>query len=370
MVFGNVGVSDWHERAARGPAPVDRRRPRAGTRRSRATTSPTARWRAATSTAPSARSPRPCHRRARWRRTTASRSASSLHALGHPAAAPVAPRRRSPTPSRRRLAHQRRRPESVPARHDRRDRGAGAARARPSRRGERSGQRAVERLGERVPQARSIILGTRRRRAARGRPDRGGLRRAHPQRRDRAGRLPGALGAAARARARHAGDPRRAHRVRRARRQEPRARRSCRSWPRRAARSSAARRSSRHCRSSSASRPTATGSPACTTGATWRASSAATPPPRAGPFSLAVLDLDHFKVVNDRFGHPAGDEVLMRVAALLLGDMRGQDVVVRTGGEEFVLLMPPDRRQRRAHRVRAPARGDPRRAAGTASRPG
>jgi diguanylate cyclase (GGDEF)-like protein len=59
-----------------------------------------------------------------------------------------------------------------------------------------------------------------------------------------------------------------------------------------------------------------------------------------GPFSLAVLDLDHFKHVNDRFGHQTGDEVLMRVAALLLGTMRGQDVVVRTGGEEFVLLMP------------------------------
>ncbi len=62
--------------------------------------------------------------------------------------------------------------------------------------------------------------------------------------------------------------------------------------------------------------------------------------PGPGPFSLAVLDLDHFKLVNDRFGHQAGDEVLMRVAALLLGAMRGQDVVVRTGGEEFMLLMP------------------------------
>ena len=62
--------------------------------------------------------------------------------------------------------------------------------------------------------------------------------------------------------------------------------------------------------------------------------------PDAGPFSLAVLDLDHFKLVNDRFGHDAGDQVLMRVAALLLGGVRGQDVVVRTGGEEFVLLMP------------------------------
>jgi diguanylate cyclase (GGDEF)-like protein len=59
-----------------------------------------------------------------------------------------------------------------------------------------------------------------------------------------------------------------------------------------------------------------------------------------GPFSLAMLDLDHFKAINDRFGHHAGDQVLMRVAALLLGGVRGQDVVVRTGGEEFMLLMP------------------------------
>jgi diguanylate cyclase (GGDEF)-like protein len=62
--------------------------------------------------------------------------------------------------------------------------------------------------------------------------------------------------------------------------------------------------------------------------------------PVAGPFSLAVLDLDDFKGINDRFGHQAGDRVLMRVAALLLGELRGQDVVVRSGGEEFVVLMP------------------------------
>jgi diguanylate cyclase (GGDEF)-like protein len=62
--------------------------------------------------------------------------------------------------------------------------------------------------------------------------------------------------------------------------------------------------------------------------------------PSAGPYSVAVLDLDDFKGINDRFGHQAGDSVLMRVSALLLGELRGQDVVVRTGGEEFVLLMP------------------------------
>ena len=56
--------------------------------------------------------------------------------------------------------------------------------------------------------------------------------------------------------------------------------------------------------------------------------------------SLAVLDLDHFKAINDRFGHDVGDRVLVRVAALLLDELRQEDVVVRTGGEEFVVLMP------------------------------
>jgi diguanylate cyclase (GGDEF)-like protein len=53
-----------------------------------------------------------------------------------------------------------------------------------------------------------------------------------------------------------------------------------------------------------------------------------------------MLYLDHFKDINDRYGHQAGDQVLMRIAALLLGGVRGQDVVIRTGGEEFMLLMP------------------------------
>jgi diguanylate cyclase (GGDEF)-like protein len=59
-----------------------------------------------------------------------------------------------------------------------------------------------------------------------------------------------------------------------------------------------------------------------------------------GPVSLAVLDLDHFKSINDRFGHQAGDRVLVRVAELLVACVRGTDVVVRTGGEEFAVLMP------------------------------
>ena len=59
-----------------------------------------------------------------------------------------------------------------------------------------------------------------------------------------------------------------------------------------------------------------------------------------GPISLAVLDLDHFKSVNDRFGHAAGDRVLIRVARLLCDVLRDTDIVVRSGGEEFVVLMP------------------------------
>jgi diguanylate cyclase (GGDEF)-like protein len=55
------------------------------------------------------------------------------------------------------------------------------------------------------------------------------------------------------------------------------------------------------------------------------------------PVSIAVLDLDHFKQVNDRYGHAAGDEVLRRVGATLLGGFRSEDMVSRWGGEEFVL---------------------------------
>ena len=53
-----------------------------------------------------------------------------------------------------------------------------------------------------------------------------------------------------------------------------------------------------------------------------------------------MLDLDRFKSINDRFGHAAGDQVLVRAARLLTGAVRASDVVVRSGGEEFVLLMP------------------------------
>jgi len=62
--------------------------------------------------------------------------------------------------------------------------------------------------------------------------------------------------------------------------------------------------------------------------------------PLSGPVSIAVLDLDLFKEINDRHGHSTGDLVLVRVARLLAGAIRATDLVVRSGGEEFVVLMP------------------------------
>lgn len=58
-----------------------------------------------------------------------------------------------------------------------------------------------------------------------------------------------------------------------------------------------------------------------------------------GSISLAMIDIDHFKQVNDRFGHPAGDQVLKDVAALISRFVRGTDLVCRYGGEEFSIIM-------------------------------
>ncbi len=56
--------------------------------------------------------------------------------------------------------------------------------------------------------------------------------------------------------------------------------------------------------------------------------------------SLVLADIDHFKAINDRWGHDAGDRVLCAVAARLAGCVRAPDVVARLGGEEFVALAP------------------------------
>ncbi|MFC5068086.1 GGDEF domain-containing protein [Flaviflagellibacter deserti] len=55
--------------------------------------------------------------------------------------------------------------------------------------------------------------------------------------------------------------------------------------------------------------------------------------------SIAVIDIDDFKAINDRFGHAVGDEVLVRVARLLRASLRASDIVARTGGDEFVVLL-------------------------------
>src|SRR2546426_904570 len=88
--------------------------------------------------------------------------------------------------------------------------------------------------------------------------------------------------------------------------------------------------------------------------------------------TLAVFDIDHFKEVNDRFGHPAGDRVLKGFSEIMVRSSRETDIIARYGGEEFVALLPqtsprpgprlPPRSRRvteahRFHRPRAPPPG-------------
>lgn len=61
---------------------------------------------------------------------------------------------------------------------------------------------------------------------------------------------------------------------------------------------------------------------------------------RREPLSLAMIDIDHFKSINDEHGHPTGDEVLRRVAAALKTECRGFDIAARYGGEEFAVVLP------------------------------
>ncbi|HVU44950.1 MAG TPA: GGDEF domain-containing protein, partial [Terracidiphilus sp.] len=58
------------------------------------------------------------------------------------------------------------------------------------------------------------------------------------------------------------------------------------------------------------------------------------------PLSVILMDLDHFKQINDTFGHPVGDAALKELGAILLRSVRSYDWVGRYGGEEFLLILP------------------------------
>lgn len=78
------------------------------------------------------------------------------------------------------------------------------------------------------------------------------------------------------------------------------------------------------------------------------------------PLSLLLCDIDHFKQVNDRYGHPAGDRIIVSVAKALKQAVRGKDVVVRWGGEEFLVLLedcPEAPGQQLAERIRLRVEG-------------
>jgi len=76
----------------------------------------------------------------------------------------------------------------------------------------------------------------------------------------------------------------------------------------------------------------------------------------------ALSDIDHFKIVNDTYGHPVGDEVLREVGRRLLGSVRSYDFVGRYGGEEFLLVLNNcelDRSMERAEEIRMAVGGTP-----------
>ncbi|MDP8235620.1 MAG: diguanylate cyclase [Candidatus Erginobacter occultus] len=73
------------------------------------------------------------------------------------------------------------------------------------------------------------------------------------------------------------------------------------------------------------------------------------------PLAALMIDIDHFKPVNDLYGHPAGDRVLRRVAELISSTLRGPDLLCRYGGEEFLVILPhtsPDQAREAGERIR------------------
>ena len=63
-------------------------------------------------------------------------------------------------------------------------------------------------------------------------------------------------------------------------------------------------------------------------------------PRRKAPFSIAMADVDHFKSVNDSFGHDIGDRVLVEISRIFGENLRSYDICARWGGEEFLILLP------------------------------
>ena len=58
------------------------------------------------------------------------------------------------------------------------------------------------------------------------------------------------------------------------------------------------------------------------------------------PLSIIVLDIDHFKSINDSYGHQIGDRFLVEIGNLMRANARRSDIVCRFGGEEFLMVMP------------------------------
>ena len=76
--------------------------------------------------------------------------------------------------------------------------------------------------------------------------------------------------------------------------------------------------------------------------------------------SLALIDIDHFKAVNDRHGHAVGDKALVELARIISRELRGDDAVARIGGDEFCVLLPrtpPERAALAAERLRRAVAG-------------
>jgi two-component system cell cycle response regulator len=79
-------------------------------------------------------------------------------------------------------------------------------------------------------------------------------------------------------------------------------------------------------------------------------------------FSLCLLDIDHFKSINDTRGHPEGDRVLQDVARIAQGQLRAGEQIFRIGGEEFAIVIPGDGATgvKVAERVRTAVQNEPR----------